>query len=200
MNLVLKVLSYSLAYLLLFYGIVFLIASFTTPTTASLMKSNINKLSILLGFISISSFVIDLTEFSFELTSKVLFIHNFPDLYGTIPTSLAESIFAIGYSVVVCMILPCIISVVFALIMSLCGCAVKSFSNKLAGIWVIVTACIWSFVLLNGLGVLTQYEYDPFIGHDLIYTAYFATFILTYILVPIVESCKQNILPSSSLN
>ena len=162
------------------YCIVVLLYSIPRPPLV-LLKSNIKKIIILLEFILISCFIIDLTEFCFEVTSKILFFHNFPDHYGKIPTSLLESIFAIGWSVVFSMIFPCIVVFILTWIMTSFRFPVKSFSNNLVKIWVTVAASIWLFVLLNGLGIMTQYVKDPVIGHKLIYFVYPCTFIFTYI-------------------
>lgn len=145
-------------------------------------KVNCNRLAPLFIFIWGSCSVIDLTEYCFPVTRVVLNIHNIPHHYSPIfgePTSILEEIFAVLFSIVICLIPVAKIALLYALITSIVSVQAPHFNLVF---WSLPFSLIWLFVLFNGLGVLTYYLDYPYVGHELIYGLYFASFFFSYVL------------------
>ena len=144
------------------------------------LRVNCYRLIPLLAFIWASCSIIDLTEYCFPATRTVLKIHNIPHFYSRtfrIPTSTSEEIVAVLYSVIVCLVPVITVAGLYSFIASITLSRVPLFNLKL---WSSLSFLIWVFVLLNGVGVLTNYLTDPYVGHNLIYLGYGGCFLFLY--------------------
>ena len=128
-------------------------------------------------YITLTAFILDFMQMSFDRTSRVIYEHNLRHFGFVVHRHqpLAVRSMVLLWSVLKCMLYPMVLLIgkacVFHLLSSFVEIRFVSFAER-AFVWFTVTVCLASFILLNACGVLHHYARDPYVGHVLIYLCY----------------------------